>query len=89
MFDFVWTITLDTFGIMYITYKSNVSSFPVVLILKNVGIHICTTNSCNVTSNVEAFVNEILSFGTTLRIPNVNPDNSYVRFRRDFDNLRM
>ena len=37
-------------------------------------------------SNIEASVDDILSFGTTLRIPNVNLDNSYVRFRKDFDN---
>jgi len=74
---------------MHTICESSVFLFPAVLALEDIRIHVCTTDSCNVTSNVEASVDEILSFRTTLRILNVDLDNSYVRFRRGFDNSRM
>jgi len=74
------------FETIHITYKSSVPLFLVALVLEDIRIYVCTLNSCNMASNIEASVDEILSFGTTLRIPNVNLDNSYVRFRKDFDN---
>ena len=55
------------------------SLFLAVFTLEDIRIYICTLNSCDI-------VDEILGFGTTLRIPNVDLDNSYVRFRRGFDN---
>ena len=71
---------------MHTTYKSSVSLFLVVLALEDIRIYICTLDSCDMTSNIKASIDEILGFGTTLRIPNVDLDNSYVRFRRGFDN---
>ena len=74
------------FGTMHTTYKSGVSLFLVVLALEDIRIYVCTLDSCDMASNIKASVNEILGFETTLRIPNVDLDNSYVRFSRDFDN---
>ena len=39
------------------TYKDNVAPFPAIFALKNTRVHICTTNSSNVTSNIEASIN--------------------------------
>ena len=40
-------------------------------------------------TNVKEFVDQNLGIRATLRIPNVNSDNSYVRFGRNFDNMRV
>jgi len=42
-------------------------------------------NCSNVASNVEALIDETFDFGTTLNIPNVEPYNGYIWFRRNFD----
>ena len=57
MFNFVRTIILDTFGTMYITYKSYISPFSAILVLRNTRIHIYASNCYNMVTNVKAFIN--------------------------------
>ena len=38
-------------------------------------------------SNIKALIDEIFGFGTILNVPNVEPYDSYIWFRRDFDNF--
>ena len=71
---------------MHTTYKSSMFLFLAVFTLEDIRIYVCTLDSCYMASNIKASIDEILGFGTTLRIPNVDLDNSYVRFRRGFDN---
>jgi len=43
-------------------------------------------NYNDVASNIEALINEIFGFGTTLNVPNVKPYNGHIQCRRDFNN---
>ena len=43
-------------------------------------------NCSDMTSNVEALINETFGFGTTLNIPNIKLYDGYIQFRKDFDN---
>jgi len=54
--------------------------------LEDVRVHICSTDSGNVSSNIETSVDKHFCILTTLRVPNIYPDNCYVRFRRGLDN---
>lgn len=85
----MWAIILNASRTIYTTCESSMSPFPAVLVLGDARIYVYTSDSCNVASNAEASVDEILYFGTTLKIPNVNSNNSHIRFRRGFNNLRI
>jgi len=86
VFQFVRAIAPDTFGTLNSAWESRVSLFPVVFTLQNSRVHVSSSNCCNILSNIEATVDEALSSATTLDIPNIDPDNWYVRFGWHFDN---
>ena len=46
-------------------------------------------NGSNILSNIEAAVNHSLGFGTTLWIPDVDPNDSWIRVRSSLDNVRL
>ena len=89
VFDFMESVTFNTFRSMSTVYKSCVPSFLTILVLGNIWVHICSSNSHNVMSNVKAFINEIFCFGTTLEVPNINSNHSHVRFGKSFNNLEI
>jgi len=66
--------------------KGNVVPLPVILTLRDTGVHVSSTNSSYVLAYVEATVDQILSFGAILEVPYVDPNNSHVRFGGCFDN---
>jgi len=74
VFNFVRTITLDTFDIMCIACKSHIVPFPAIFTLRNAWIHVCTINCSNMISYVKVSVNDIFGLRATLSIPYVNLD---------------
>jgi len=58
--------------------ESNIVLFPVVFSLGYTRVHVCTSNSGNEVTYIEASVNKILHFNTTLDIPNVHPNHHYI-----------
>ena len=58
MFRFVGAIIFDTFGFLDSVWKSSMSSFSAVFTLGNSGIHVGTSDSGYVTSDIKAPVNQ-------------------------------
>ena len=85
MFGFMWTVTLNTFGILNSTHTSSMFLFPTIFALGNSQIHISSMNCSNVTSNIEAATNKSSCFGTTLNVPNIKPYDGHVQFGRDLN----
>ena len=79
MFTLVWTIILNVLQFLNLTSKSNMTLFLAVFALGSTRIHVCIMNGHNIASNIEALVNQILSFLYTLGIPNIYLNNSYIR----------
>ena len=51
-----------------------------------IGVHVHPSDSQNVMTYIKASVNKTLCFCTILKIPNINPDYSYVRLWKYLDN---
>jgi len=79
-------ITLDIFGLIYITYESYMSLFPIILTLRNIQVHVGFLNCYNVASNIEVSINEIFCSDTILRVLDINLNYNYIQFGRSFDN---
>jgi len=73
VFRLVETIILNIFGLLY-----SISPLPAVFALGDTGIHICTFNSSDVASYIEAPINQLLCFPTTLNVPNVYSDDGHI-----------
>ena len=89
VFNLVQSITLDVPRALEATSEGGMSPLSVVLALQDSRIHIHTSNGSNITTNIKASIDECFGQRTTLRIPDVNPNNSHVQFWRDFDNSRF
>lgn len=63
---------------MYVTCKSGIFIFPVILVLENTRVYACGFNSCNITTDVKASINKHFSIQAILGIPNINPNDYYV-----------
>jgi len=87
MFGLVETITLNAFSSLYFAQEYSVSPLPAVFALEDTRIHICTSNSSDVAFYIEASINQLLHFLTTLNILNVYPDDGHIWFGRKFDNM--
>ena len=74
---------------MYSVYKCGIFLFPAILVLRNTGVCVGSLNSCNMMPYIKVFVNKALGFYTILWVPNVNLDDSYIRFRRSFDYMSL
>ena len=53
---------------------------PTVLALRDIWVRVSTSNSSNVVSNIEALVDDVLSYRTALGIPDVHPNHRLVGF---------
>ena len=71
-------ITLNAFGLLDTTNTGCVSPFPAIFALQDIWIHIYSTYSSNKASNIEVSVDNCLSFGTVLCIPDFDPDYSHI-----------
>ena len=86
VFEFVGAITFDTFGPLNFAWEGSMTLFPAVFALRNTGVHICSPNCSDIVANVKAPIDKHFSVKSTLDIPNINPNNSHVRFWRYFNN---
>ena len=78
-------VALYAFCLLNSAYTCRVALFPAILTLGNIQVHICISNCSDKSSNIKSFVNEGFSFGTTLSIPNINPNYYYVWLGRHLD----
>ena len=81
----VRAITFDTLHPLNSAHTWCMIPFPTFFTLWYSWVHISTINCGNKASNIEPPINEALYFYAALSIPNVDPDNGYVRFGRHFD----
>ena len=88
VFNLVWSVTLNAPKVLEATSEGDISLLPAVLTLWDSRIHIHISNGSNITTNIEALIDEF-GWRTTLYILNVNPNNSHVWFWKDFDNSRF
>jgi len=73
VFDIVWS--LDMIG------KCNVFSLLAILILGNTRVYISISYSSKVTLYIEISIDQGLGRSTTLGIPYIDSDYSYIRFQ--------
>ena len=69
-----------TLRFLYTTDSCYMTPLPAILVLWYTQVHICTLNYYNETTGVEPLVNDFLSIGSILCVPNVNTYDSHVRF---------
>ena len=62
---------------------------PTVLVLRDTWVRVGTLNSSDVASNIKASVDDVLSYRTTLGIPDVYPNHCLVGFGGHFDDTRF
>jgi len=74
----VQTIALDTLRFLNSAQKSGVIPFPAIFTLQNTRVHISTSDSCDILSNVEATIDKALGSTSTLNVPNINPKNQHI-----------
>ena len=87
MFSNVSSIVLSAPRDMRTTTECQVASFPAVLTLWNIYIHIYATNSCNKSSNIKTMIDNVLCQRTALEIPDIHLNYHYIRFERYFDDM--
>ena len=85
VFQFMEAIALDTFGPLYSAWEGQMSPSPTIFTLENTEISVSASNCSNETSDVEAPIDKVLGFHTTLSIPYVDPYNSHVQFGWNFN----
>jgi len=87
MFNFIETIVFLAFGTMCKASKSSTTPLPTILTLRNTRVHIDSSNSSDIMTYIETSVNNTFSFCTILKIPNIDLNNSHVRFRRHLNDM--
>jgi len=87
MLRLVGTITLNIFSLLYTIRECGVFPLLAVFVLRDIEIYICTSNSYDVASNIEVPIDQLFYFLTTLNIPNIYPNNGYIQFGKNFDNV--
>jgi len=75
IFRLVQAITFDVFGTLNSARKSDISLFPTVFTLWNTRVHISSSYSGDISSYIEALIDQTLCFASALDIPNVNPND--------------
>jgi len=83
------TITLHIFSPLDAAHTSHVISLPTVLTLRNAWVHIGLTYHGDITSNIEMSVDNFLSIGPVLHVPDVDSYDSHVRLRQNLDDSRF
>ena len=85
----MWTVILNGLGPLNMTYPCCVTLLPTILALRNTWVYICTLYSSDEGSNVEASIDDFLGIRLTLSVPNINPNDGHVGFRRDLNDVRL
>ena len=89
VFGNVSSITLCTSRDVRMTAECQMVPLLTVLALWNAWVHIYTTNSSDILSNVKSIIDNVLYYGTTLRILDVYPNHCHIRLGRCFDDTRF
>ena len=71
-------IALNTFSPLNSTNSCYMTPFPVILVLQDIWIHVCTMNSSDNAFYIELSIDDLLSIRTILGVPNIDPDNCYI-----------
>jgi len=74
---------------MGMVQEYGVVPLPVSVTLRDPRVHISGPNSSDVPAKIKGMIYQQLCFESIFRIPNVKPDDSYVRFRRSLDDPRL
>jgi len=89
VFGRVSSIAFGASGDMRTTAECRVAPLPTVLALRDIWICVGTSNGSDVASNIEASVDDVLSYRTALGIPDVHPNHHLVGFGGRFDDTRF
>jgi len=81
MFNLVRPIALNTSQSLSSVGEGSISLLPAVFALENSKVHICTTYSGNVTSDIKAMIDEGLGKHTRLEILYIDLYDSYIGFQ--------
>ena len=84
----MWTITLKTLCPLNATNSCCVILFPTILALWNFWIHVGSSDSSDKASYIEVSVDDFFCVSTTLRVPDIDPDDGHVEFGRNLDDMR-
>ena len=74
----VRSIVLNAFGSLNATYSYHMTPFPAILALWDSQVHICPTYCGDKTSHIELSIDDFLSIGIILCVPNVDLYNGYI-----------
>ena len=89
VFSQVSSVVFGVSGDMRMTAECRVAPLPTVLALRDTWVCVGTSNSSDVASNIEASVDDVLSYRTALGIPDVYPNHHLVGFGGCFDDTRF
>jgi len=89
VFGRVSSIAFGASGNMRTIAECQVAPLPTVLALRDTWVHVGISNGSDVVSNIEALVDDVLSYRTALGIPDVHPNHHLVRFGGRFDDTRF
>jgi len=81
VFSLVRAITLDVLGALDTAGHSCMSPSLVILALRDAKVYVGSSNSCNKLPYIEIPINKTFSLTSALNIPDVNPNNQYIRLR--------
>ena len=85
----VKAVTFDAFQTLNSAWKNCVSPFPAVFTLRDPRVHVYSSDSCYVFTDVEASIDEHLGIASALDVPYVDPHDGHVRFGWHLDNSRF
>jgi len=79
VFSLVRAIVLDTLRALDTAGHSHMSPSPAILTLRDARVHVGFLNSRNKPLYIETPINKTFSLTSALNIPDVNPNNQYIR----------
>ena len=89
MFGFIEAFIFQAPHILKAVCEGSMTPLPAVLALWDTRIHVHPFNSSNKATNVEASIYKFFGCRSILWIPDVDPDDGYIKFRGDFDNIGL
>ena len=89
VFGRVGSVALGASEDMRTTAECRVAPLPTVLALRDTWVRVGTSNGSDVASNIEASVDDVLSYRTALGISDVHPNHRLVGLGGRFDDTRF
>ena len=81
VFSLMRAIALDALGALDTAGHSCMSPSLAILTLRDAKVYVGSSNSCNKLPYIEIPINKTFSLTSALNIPDVNPNNQYIRLR--------